>query len=94
MENLQIKIENFEKTGYMFYQAWTMDEPRTPDRIKIPSGEIMSIDELENLEFGEVEKRNALEYYYLLRQLPIDKRDHYDSFIDNTDIENCMVKYN
>ncbi|MFA5857192.1 MAG: hypothetical protein WC867_07550 [Candidatus Pacearchaeota archaeon] len=94
-------IENFESKGYLFFNDWTMDFPFVPDRIKLPSGRILSLEEIDkellHLEVGnksQIECLNALEYYDLIRNLPTDVRNNYSSFIDCSDVELCKKKYN
>lgn len=96
-------LEYYEKIGFDFYQAWTMDNPRVPDRIKMPSGRIMDINEidksLEKLEFGnleQIEGIRALEFYGLVRELVVNERQerYPTSFQDNEDMKECGRKYN
>jgi hypothetical protein len=94
-------IDDFESRGYLFFNDWTMDFPYVPDRIKLPSGRILSLEEINNelshLEIGnqgQIECLNALEYYDLIRALPTGVRNDYSSFVDCSDVENCKKKYN
>lgn len=97
-------LKEFEKHGYFFLHSWTMDEPVTPDRIKMPSGEILDEYELDEWFEGrkkivgdknQIEVLAAQEYYSLIRSLDAsDRSDLYDqSFWDDKDEENCRRKY-
>jgi len=92
-QDLINRVKTFEREGFEFFQAWTMDEPVSPDRVRMPSGRIMDIDELDLARAIDAEANRALQYYDTLRQLPIDQRDHYTSFVDDADMEMCRKKY-
>lgn len=102
-EELFKEIHLFEKRGFMYLQRWQLDEPRTPDRYKLPSGKILEEDELLNFfnktkpKFGNLEHieiRNALTYYELISSpLYEGMSAGYESFISKEDLENCIKKY-
>ena len=100
MKQLELKIERevkiFENMGFEFLQAWTMDSPIVPDRIKLPNDDIFDIPYIEN-KLSENPKdlalHRALFYYDCIRELPLNERTKYSSFIDDFDIENCIEKY-
>ena len=104
-EEINNRLELFEERGFWFFPGWTMDAPITPDRIKLPSGKIVDINEINKklkekrkLQFGDreiLELYDSLSYYNLIRALDIDERYRiYDqSFIDDADIERCRKKY-
>lgn len=97
-------LEQFENAGYHFFPAWTMDEPITPDRIRLPSGKFLDENELHNWFDGkkkiagdkkQIEVLGAQEFYYLVRSLDVDTRfrEYNQSFVDDKDIEECRKNY-
>ena len=90
-------LNDFENEGFDFFLDWTMDIPIIPERIKMPSGEIMDIGEIiQSLNDSNSPKySSALEFYSLVRDLDIDERyrRYTSSFRDEEDIKHCMVKY-
>jgi len=95
-------LKYFERLGFDFLPDWTMDEPRTPERILMPSGRIMDLSEIQKnsqiTEFGnrdQIECMEALEFYGLVRDLSADERySRYNaSFIDDQDVQRCVAKY-
>jgi hypothetical protein len=99
--DIEENLEIFEKKGFYFYQAWTMDDPITPDRIELPSREILSVAEIEaklkRIDISNSKKcdelNRALEYYGLVRELEIGERQWYSSFRDEEDMQQCFERY-
>ena len=103
--DIKEKIRVYENVGFRFYPAWTMDEPRTPDRIELPSGKIFSLNEIDtrikNLsEIGEKtrkyrELRMANKFYDLIRELDAEERyaGNPASFRDEEDMDQCAERY-
>jgi len=103
-QEISDEIEDLEEQGFMYWQEWTMDSPRAPDRFELPSGEILDESELiklarkTKLKMGDknsIEIHKALRYYDLIMSEQFaDERFKYSSFRDDKDISNCMKKYN
>ncbi len=90
-------LDDFENEGFDFFPDWTMDIPITPERIKVPSGKIMDINEIiqNSNTSNSIEYSSALEFYSLVRNLDAGKRyrRYIYSFRDKEDIKHCMLKY-
>lgn len=101
MTNIEKQLEWFEKKGFLFLPAWTMDSPITPDRIKFPSGNIFDMAEIYGYlantseTIKEKDYSQASEYYTLIRELDVKERHetYTFSFMDEKDISDCARKY-
>ena len=103
MKRLEKEISDIEKEGFEYLQAWQMGF-HAPDRIKLPSGNILDENELSTFfkkikpEFGNkthLEIMQATHYYSLIfSEKYSEKRFSYNSFADEEDEENCKRKYN
>ncbi len=91
------KLETYEDRGFWFFPSWTIDEPITPERIMLPSGQILSIEEIKaNLNNEENPLLfDALDFYDLVRELDCDERyrRYSYSFIDEEDEVKCRRRY-
>ncbi|MBS3094909.1 hypothetical protein J4474_04545 [Candidatus Pacearchaeota archaeon] len=107
-EEIFERITPFEEKGFWFLPAWTMDEPITPDRIKLPSGEAYDLTDIDKkinekkrqrIEFGDRELTmlsEALSFYKLIRALDASPRynRYTQSFLDDgKDLDSCRRKY-
>ena len=100
MKKVLDKLDEFEDKGYCFLADWTMDDPIVPERVKTPSGLILSIKEIEERLRGsqgslKKELEDAMDYYDLARELNANDRNarYPSSFMNMEDIENCKGKY-
>jgi hypothetical protein len=102
-EEILEQLEKYEKQGFDFFPAWTMDKPITPDRVKIPLGNIFDIREMESLirikpSFGDrrhLQIAEGINFYNLLRELSADERysRYSESFDGAGDLEWCRIRY-
>ena len=102
-QNLDLEgtISYYESQGYMFYQAWTADELEVADRVELPSGDILSYEELissiskcDSATRGYREMLDAISYFRLVDSEEYDSERHenYPSFKDDEDMQNCQAK--
>jgi hypothetical protein len=85
---------------FWFYPEWTIDPPKTPERIGMPNGEMLGLNEISRrLNDPKIPNREvyewALEYYHRVREMDVDERyNRYDqSFRDGEDLKRCGEKY-
>ncbi len=101
---IEKKLHSFDQAGFLFLPDWIMDDPVTPERVRLPSGKILDRNELQayfkdnQLTIGNADHLKivrALEYLALVDALDADKRySRYEkSFIDEQDIAACRKKY-
>jgi hypothetical protein len=98
--SLEEKISWFESFGFDYFIDWHEKGFHLPERIKIPSGQILSIDEINNnltrLDFGnrnQITLLQALEYWDLLDDEDYDRFEGRSSFEDSNDELVCRNKY-
>jgi len=105
--DVQSILDRYERVGYDFFPSWTMDEPVTPDRVKMPTCGIRSMKEIDDrldelcLVEGGTKTREYRElhmadrFYSHLRRL--DASERYSrfsiSFENEADIEQCRERY-
>ena len=79
-EEIFKRLDNFEKNGFKFFPAWTMDLPFSPDRIKLPSGKIV---------VAKLAENEASNFYDLVRSLDANLRyeRYQSSFEDSADMK-------
>lgn len=88
---IEARIEWFESLGFYYYPDWIEEGFRLPERIRIPSGEILDVDEiyegLANLRIGDsrqIELLQALEYEALFNH---DEHDRLGALEGRSSIE-------
>lgn len=97
LEKVESEIKTLEKLGFTYYQDWTMDFPRVPERVKVPT-------EMFPLSHKEISKRYvhsspiflAANYLFGLYNLDVScelRQEETRSFIDHNDEKQAGKKY-